>query len=241
MNTVRSIVGAVAIAASLSLTACGAHSYAPLTQANFAKSISDASAKVKSVHMTMKASSRLTIGADFNYNKPVAMQMSMSVKVGSTSSKVMLKLIGETVYFQAPPVTPTGKWAKVPASTLGAGAAKSYQDLGPQGMAAQFKKGIKSVSYVGTAKIDGQTVEHYTLVADSAQLGASLRGLASQVPSLATVTTVTEQIYLSQRNELRRVTITLPAPIGTMQMDFSQLNTPVSITAPPAADVVSGS
>ena len=240
MNTARSIAGALAIAASLSLTACGS-SYTPLTQANFAKSISDASAKLKSGHMILRASSRLTIDADFNYNKPVAMQMTMSATVDKKLSKVTLRLIDGTVYFQAAPMTPTGKWAKVPASALGAGAAKSYESLGPQGMAAQFKKGVKSVTYVGTAKIDGQTVEHYKLVADSAQLGASLRGLAAQVPSLANVTTVTEQIYVSKSNELRRVTITLPAPIGTMQVDFPQVNTPISITAPPSADVVSGS
>ena len=241
MNTRRSIATAVAIAASLSLAACGSSSYTPLTKANFAKSISDASANVKSVHMAMKASSRLTIGADFDYKKPVAMQLTMTLTAGTTASKVSLKLIGNTVYLQVPPATPTGKWAKVDASVLGAGTAKSYQDLGPQGMAAQFKKGIKTVTYLGTSRLNGQTVEHYAVAVDAAQLGTSLKALAAQVPSLANVTTVTEQVYLSSSNVMERLSITLPAPIGTMQLDFTHWNAPVSITAPPAADVVSGS
>lgn len=241
MNTRRSIATLGAIAASLTLSACGSSPYAPLTQANFAKSISAASANVKSVHMTMQASSRLNIGADFSYQKPAAMQLTMTLKVGTTSSKISLRLIGDTIYLQVPPATPAGKWAKIAASVLGAGTAKSYQDLGPQGLAAQFKKGIRSISYAGSSRLDGQTVEHYTVVADAAQLGTSLKALAAQVPSLANVTTITEQVYLSRSNVLQRMTITLPAPIGTMRIDFSHWNAPLSITAPPAGDIVSGS
>lgn len=241
MNTRRGIAALAATAASLSLTACGSTSYTPLTQANFAKSISAAAAGVKSVHMTMQASSRLTIGADFDYQKPVGMQLTMMLKVGTSSSKISLRVIGQSIYLQAPPTTPAGKWAQIPASVLGAGAAKSYQDLGPQGLAAQFKKGIKSVSYAGSTQLNGQTVEHYTVVADAGQLGTSLKSLAAQVPSLANVKSITEQVYLSRSNVLQRMTLTLPAPIDTLKIDFSQWNAPISITAPPPADVIRGS
>lgn len=241
MKTRRSIATVAALVASLSLTACGSSSYTPLTQADFAKSISDAAANVKSVHMTMQASSHLNIGADFNYQKPITMQLTMMLKVGKSSSTISLRLIGNTLYLQVPPQTPAGKWAKVDASVLGAGAAKSYQNLGPQGLAAQFKKGVKSVSYVGSTQLNGQTVEHYTVVADAAQLGSSLKPLAAQVPSLANVTSITEQIYLSRSNQLQRISVTLPAPVGTMTVDLSQLNAPVSITAPPTGDIISGS
>lgn len=241
MKTRRIVAAAVAAAASLSLTACGS-SYKPLTQANFAQSISQASKNVKSVHMTMKASSRLTIDADFDYRAPVAMQMTMSLTVGTTSSKVGLRLIGNTIYLQVPPATQAGKWVKADASALGSGAAQSYKDLGPQGMAAQFKKGVKSITYVGATKINGQTVQHYTVVADASQLGTSLKALAAQVPSLATIKTIDEQIYLSNDNVLQRLTITLPAPVGTMQVDFTGWNAPVTITAPaPSAIETSGS
>lgn len=241
MNTRRIVVAAIAVVASLSLSACGSKSYTPLTQANFAKAISDASTNVKSVHMSMKASSRLTIDADFNYKKPVAMQMTMSLKVNKATSTLSLRLIGNTIYLQVPPATPAGKWVKADAAALGTGAAQSYTNLGPQGMAEQFKKGVKSITYVGATKVNGRSVRHYTVVADAAQLGTSLKALAAQVPSLANVTTIAEQIYLSDDNVLQRMTITLPAPVGTMQVDFSNWDAPVTVTAPAASDIVRGS
>lgn len=239
MKTRRIVATAIAVA-SLSLTGCGA-SYTPLTQANFAKSISDASKGVKSVHMRMKASSRLTIDADFAYTKPAAMQMTMTLKADKATSRVSLRLIGNAIYLQVPPATPAGKWVKADASVLGSGAARSYTNLGPQGMADQFKKGVKSIRYVGATTLNGQRVQHYTVVADASQLGDSLKALAAQVPSLAGVKTLDEQIYLSDKNVLQRLTITLPAPVGTMQVDFTNWNAPTTIKAPAASDIVGGS
>jgi hypothetical protein len=241
MKTRRIVAAAIAAVASLSLVACGSQSYTPLTQANFAKAISDASKDVKSVHMSMKASSRLSINADFSYKKPAAMQMTMTLNVSGATSNVSLRLIGNTIYLQVPPATPAGKWVKADASALGAGSAQSYTDLGPQGMASQFKKGVKSIKYQGVSKINGQTVQHYTVVADASQLGTSLKALAAQVPSLANVTTIAEQIYLSDANVLQRMTITLPAPVGTMQVDFTNWNAPVTVQAPPTSAIVSSS
>ncbi|MGN6161268.1 MAG: hypothetical protein ACTHOG_06125 [Marmoricola sp.] len=242
MNTRRIVTTAVAAAATLSLTACGS-SYKPLAQADFAKSVSQASKTVKSVHMSMKASSRLAIDADFDYNKPVAMQMTMTIKgSGTASSTLSLRLIGNTIYLQVPPATPAGKWVKADAAALGAGGAQSYRNLGLQGLATQFQKGVKSIKYIGSTKIDGQTVQHYTLVADASQLGTSLKALASQVPSIAAIKTINEQLYLTNANVLKRMTVTLPAPVGTMQVDFSGWNNPVTIQAPaPSAIVTSGS
>lgn len=240
MNTRRIGAAAVAVVATLSLAACGS-SYTPLTQANFAKSISEASKNVASVHMSMKASARFTIAADFSYKKPVAMQMTMSSTQGKTTSTVSLRLIADALYLQAPPVTPAGKWVKADAAALGVGAAKSYANLGPQGMSEQFKTGIKSIKYIGSTTIEGKTAQHYTVTADASQLGSSLAALASQVPALADVKTIAEQIYLSDSNVIQRMTITLPAPVGTLEVDFTNWNVPVIIQPPAASDLVTPS
>ena len=240
MKTRRTVASAVAVAAALSLAGCG-KSYTPLTQANFGTSLANAAKGAKSVHMSMRASSSLSINADFDYGKPAAMQMVMSVKGATATSTLTMRLIGNALYLQVPPVTPVGKWAKADASLLGTGGVKSYQDLGPQGMADQFKKGVKSIRYVGATKLNGQTVQHYTVVVDASQFGSSLKALAAQVPALANVKTIDEQLYVTDDNLLQRVSITMPAPVGTMQVNFTKWNDPVSVQAPAPSAIVSPS
>ncbi|MGN6721462.1 MAG: hypothetical protein ACTHJM_02485 [Marmoricola sp.] len=232
MHTRRIVATALAVAASLSLTACGSKSYTPLTQATFAKEVSLAAKDVKSVHMTMKASTLLTYDATFSFKAPVAMQLLTSTNATGTTQTAAIRVVGNAVYIQA---AANGKWAKVPAAA-GAAASQVKSD-GPQSFVNQFKNGVKSIKYVGPTKIGGQAVQHYTLVMDASQLGTSLLALAAKVPSFANLKTYKEQVYVSNENLLRRITMTFPAPVGTNTVDFVGWNVPVTIKAPAPSDI----
>lgn len=234
MNTRRTVATALAVVASLALTACGSKSYTPLTQANFAKQVSLAAKDVKSVHMTMKASSLLTYDATFSFRAPVAMQLLTSTNATGTMQTAAIRIVGDAVYIQT---AANGKWAKVPAAP-GAASSQVKRD-GPLSFVNQFKNGVKSIEYVGPTRIGGETVQRYTLVLDASQLGTSLLALAAKVPSFANLKTYKEQVYVSDQNLLRRITITFPAPVGTNQVDFVGWNVPVTIKAPAPSDIAS--
>lgn len=237
MNTRRIVAAGVAIAASLSLAACGAKPYVPLTsKTEFAKVVSKASANLRSVRMVSKASALLTLEAVFSFRTPIAMQMVTSTTIDGKTSTSTVRVIGSTIYIQA---ARAGKWAKI-ASSKGQ-TATQVKNYGPAGFAAQFENGVRSIRYVGSTKIDGQIVQHYTLVMDASQLGSSFSALATRVPSFANLKTYNEQVYVSDQNVLRRISLTLPAPVGTEQTDFTQWNAPVSVNAPAASDIATSS
>lgn len=262
MRTRRMTTAGVALAAALTLTACGsspsgstaktggtqsgnsttATAFTPLTKANFGTTLASTVSGVKTAHMAI-TSSIMTGTADMNYGPPIAMKMSMNVTQAGKSIQMQLRLVGTVMYMQIPGMTPTGKFismdmSKVPQASAIFKQLEQYQSFGPQSMAKQFEAGLSNLTYVGAETINGQQTRHYTVTVDTAaalkamgQSGAALNSYVAQNKTL------TEQVYLDSQQRPVRMSMALPAPIGTMQMDFSNWGQPVTISAPPAADV----
>lgn len=210
----------------------GGSEYKPLTQTNFASSISKAAEGAKSMHFAMTGA-RVNVTADFSFGDSIAMQMAMSANVDGKNYTINTKIVNGAAYMQVPPA----KWVSLGSTGSGAALQEQYKNLGPQGLASQFDSGVKSVTYVGKTILNGETSYQYAVVVDAAQLGASLTSLAQSVPAFKDVKTVTEQVYLNDKNVLQRWEITLPDPVGTMTIDFSNWNTPVTVQAPAASDL----
>lgn len=208
----------------------GGHTYKPLTQENFASSISKAATGATSMHMAM-ASNHLNVSADFNFADPVAMKISLKGNVSGKEQTINMLVAGGSSYVQIPPQ----KWINLGASASDQTMAQ-FKELGPQGLATQFQSGVKSVTYAGQATVNGKSARQYTLVVDASSLGSALSSLARAVPAFKNITTVTEQVYLNDQNVLQRWEITLPEPVGTMTIDFTNWNQPVNISAPAASD-----
>ena len=261
MNNRRLATAAVALSSALALTACGSSSpsagpvapatspavssvaYTPLTKANFGTTVGSKVSSVKTLHMTM-ASSAMKVSADMNYGPPLAMQMTMTATASGKSMNVVAKLIGTTMYLQIPQLTPAGKFmaldlSKVPQTSPYVKLLDQYRKLGPASMTSMFKSDVTALTYVGTAQIDGQTARHYTTTVNTAGVLKALGSLSSSSALASQMKTVTEQVYLTDNQLPLRVTMSLPAPVGAMQVDFSKWGQPVTITAPPAADVMS--
>jgi hypothetical protein len=265
MNTRRIATTGIALATALTLTACGSSSspsastpktsaapsdnasatapavFTPLTKDNFASVLGARAAQMKTVHMKMMASV-MNVNAELNYGPPFSMQMTVAVTQAGKVMNMSLSLIGTVMYMQVPGLTPAGKYmsmdlSKVPQASQYFQLINQYKNMGPKSMLADmFKGSITKFAYVGPAQINGQPTRHYTVSVNTASALKALGSLSSSVPQ-GMKKTVTEQIYLDSSQMPVRVSMSLPAPVGAMQIDFSDWGKPVSITAPPASDV----
>jgi hypothetical protein len=242
--------GAIAgsLVAATALAACGSSSsdiktvaFTPLTQANFGKSVSTTVNGVRSAHMTMKTSI-MNFSADVSYGPPIQMQMSGTVTAQGRAMSMTMRMVGLVMYMQIPGQTPAGKFlsidlSKFPQTSGIFKALEQYRKMGPQSMLSQFKTGVKSVSYIGSEQIDGQQARHYTVVINTA---AALKafGNAAALSQISMPATMTEQVYLDSQKRPLRITMTLPAPVGSMQIDFSNWGEPVHVVAPPKSQLM---
>jgi len=237
----RRLLGAGgAVALALVLASCAWSSepmsdYTPLTKSTFARAVSEASSSFTSVHTHASVNGgAFVVDADFDYRGEGAAQMSVT-SPNNTGAPAVLRLIGTDTYLQIPAQASkdgTVKWAKLPPNTT-----DEQTGYSPKDLAEQYKSQAVSVDYLGPSTVDGQTLYKYAVVlpltAEQTSL-VVLRGAATEGEKL----TVTEHIYLNDKNVLQRIVIPGSQPLDPMETDFSKWNAPLSITAPSEKDLV---
>jgi len=262
MNNKRMSMAAALVAAALSLSACGGsggktadaataaapsastpvtsgNAYTPLTKADFASTIADASKSKGSAHMTMTLGTSVKASGDVDYGGAApSMKMTMDLSQGGKRMQIQEILVDGVIYMSMPGVTPQGKYLKLDSNTPGMG---SYGDvlknIDPASMVAQMTKSLNKLEYVGPAAIDGDQTQHYKLVVDAkkAVQGLGLNGLPSSAAS-AIPDAMTYDAYFNADNTLRR--ITMEVMDEAMQVDMTNWGAPVRVVAPPKSDVV---
>lgn len=185
----------------------------------------------------------MTGDADLAYGPPMSMQMTMAVTAQGQTMNMQMRMLNDTIYMQIPGETPAGKFLSVNLSDLPGGVAyqqilSQYENLGPQSIADEFKKGLQSLKNDGVTEIDGQQVRHYTATINPAAVAAALGNNTEAQQIAGQLSTITEEIYMAPGDQIRRVDMALPAPIGPLQLDFTNWGAPVNVVAPPASDTV---
>ncbi|MER6994702.1 DUF1396 domain-containing protein [Streptomyces sp. NPDC000410] len=189
--------------------------------------------------------------------KPLAMKMQMS----SGGETVEFRLTGDGFYMGGGKPDPeTGKsWLKFPAAALkeAAGGSASGSGSGQASQAEQnpateagMMEGAENVKKVGTETVDGVETTHYT---GTVTLAAMRAGLKDE--DAATKQRREKQLKQYEKQGLKQLTMdmwidgdnhtkqfrtrgaTKTGPLD-MTMTFFDLNEPVTVTAPPAAQVM---
>lgn len=263
MNRRRMSMVAVLVAAALSLTACGGgggngadkaaagspsagasasttagSGYAPLTRADFASTIADASKSKGSAHMTMTMGSSVKASGDVDYGGAPSMKMTMDISEAGKKVQIQEILVDGVIYMSVPGMTPQGKYLKLDANSPGMGSfGDVLKNIDPASMVAQMTKSLNKLEYVGPATIDGDQAQHYKLVVDAKKAiqGLGLGGLPSSAAS-AIPKSMTYDAYFNADNTLRRITMEVMGE--AMQVDMTNWGTPVHVVAPSKSDIV---
>ncbi len=107
--------------------------------------------------------------------------------------------------------------------------------LDPRAQAEVMEAGLQSATYVGQEEVQGETLDHYTAVVDSAAMLDQMAGaadVAGQLPE-----TITYELWLTEDGLYRQMEIDMGAVAGEMLMRFEDWGTDVEIEAPPAGEV----
>lgn len=165
---------------------------------------------------------------DVDYSdSPPAMSFKMTGSLFGASGMDM-RMVDGMMYMQIPGMS-DGKYVKFdlsdPSSPLGALGAQ----LDPQAMFASFEKGIESVTFVGQEDVDGESLDHYSVVVDS---NAILESLGQTPPGGGALgDQITYEFWLDGDHRLRQMTTDMGA-LGSMKMTVSDFGKDVSIEAP---------
>ena len=161
---------------------------------------------------------------DVDYTvKPPNMQMSM--EIGPES--VGMLLVDGTMYIQSSQAG--DKYIAYdlsdPNNPLGAGMA---DQLDPAASMKNFTKAVSSVTSSGKEKIDGQSLEQFTLTIDTTQL-------ADQSQSAGLPAEMQIQVWLDEQDRMAKTTMDMGAI--TYDASLTDFDKPVDLEAPPANQI----
>ena len=203
-------------------------------------------AEAESAHVTMEVNGdgqqAMTGEGDVSYaGDSTAMQMTMSIPQMGTG-EMEIRMLDGVMYMAMPPMTPEGKFIKIdtndPNSPLG--------DLGgvttgdPLATFDAFDAGLQDVEYVGAEDVEGEQMDHYVLTVDARKAARAQDQRWQQgMPD-----TISYDMWLDDSDLMRRIEFDMGAMMGQsggsggMVMTMSDWGKPVTVTAPPAKDLV---
>lgn len=230
------LTATLAIICALLLTACGGDDepapYTPLTQAGFAKAITDAMAGHSTYHMHMEEGTE-SMDVDVSLRKGGAMDMSGTMKDDDGPASIVLSK-GQ-IYVKD---SGAKRWKKFPPA-FSAALLGSLSEGNPRDVARDFGKGMKTFTYVGEEEIDGVRVHRYDITMKPAFVRKKLAAKAAQagqeLPAGFKVPKFTYEIVVDDQNLMRRLSVTTAGT--TVGIDMSKWGEPVSVKAPPASKV----
>ena len=190
---------------------------------------------------------------DFSQN---AMNMDMSMGAGGNQMDVQLVYLGGTIYEQIPGLDQleAGKtWVSMDLSSVAStGALSGKNSLGLEGNPSEMlrmlaQQGNTAVA-IGSSTVDGVSVQGYSVTMSASELQTqlghgTLPGWVRQELSHLSGDMVFK-VYVDTEGRLRQLAISMAIGANgtnvtlSEQLDFSDYGTPVSVTAPPADQVV---
>jgi hypothetical protein len=110
-----------------------------------------------------------------------------------------------------------------------------------------LENGLVSARRLGTEAVAGKPASHFRVVVDHRRAAARVPGYAKQLAALERTTgvrlgRVTQDVWVGRDGRIRQLRFSTPMPgrgRATQTLTFLSYDTPVSISAPPRAQVVS--
>ncbi len=199
-----------------------------------------------------------TGAVDFAHN---AAQLSLATTIHGHSVTENEIALGNTVYLDlgslVNEVVPTKSWVSVGLGQLNQGGSASPLGIGgglstnnPSAILKVLGQHGNSVTALGQSSINGTTVQGYAVTVNQAAVRselalAHLPAWMQQSVAVSGNLDISYKVFVATTGLLDRLVIDLSVPVdgqaltGTISMDFSNFGTPVSVTAPPPADVTS--
>lgn len=198
-----------------------------LTQANFLRTTTAASAKAKSMESVLRTSSggqvmtmRITMTM-----KPLAMTMDMSsASYGGAAHAVLLR---NTLYLAAPKLAPGGKFVKINLKTARDPELRALADMMTNADPSKSMKGLRKVKFIKAETLGFRKVNRYQLTIDNAT-ALGIRRLPAGVPKTSVYTVWMGADHLVYKMVFKQGN-------ADLQMTISGYNTVDAISAPPAS------
>lgn len=162
--------------------------------------------------------------ADFS-SDPVSMQMT----IDTAGQEIEVILVDGAMYTSAG----GGRYIKTDASPIDAMTGGMTEQFDPDALIETFDKGFVSASFIGEEDVEGEQMEHYSVVLDPS---AVLQD--AQLPGGKAPAEMTSEIWFDGEGMPRRMEIGVPGSAGTVVTSYDNWGEPVEITAPPAGKVV---
>jgi hypothetical protein len=204
-------------------------------KASFVAAVKAASKDVKTLHVTMKTDGggqALTMEGD-TVNDPADPKMKLTMTVSGMN--IDMVVVDKKVYMKGiPGQAPAGKWAvydetsPVAKQMLG-----SADQMDPTKMFDQLDKAVTKVKHVGSDTLAGEKMDKYEMTIDTKAMGAQATTGGVELPD-----TLTYTVWLDKDDRMRQIVFDVVGTKATMTM--SRYGEPVTVTAPPAAQVVKG-
>lgn len=184
-------------------------------------------ATVEMVHQISDMTTRTTGAVDLTGDSP-RMQLTMSGGPLPDGTAADIRLLDDGMYMNTG--FSGGKFVKVSADQI-ASTGIDLSTIDPSSTARRFAESATDVTYRGTEQVDGESLHRYHLRLDPKQMkmgGHRDRAMPKRIDYDA---------WFDDDGMIRRVT-TAMGKLGTTTATYSGWGKPVTITAPPASDVM---
>jgi hypothetical protein len=253
------LVGVAALVAGILVSVLGSGPNADAVVINAVTSaIGDKTAHVDVTSSSQVDGQRVTFtgtGAiDFTQN---ALQMTLTGNAAGQALTIQAIYVGETVYESVPEiaqVVPGKSWLSIDLSSLtqATGQSATASELGGDPIASLKLLTVQgnTVTALGPSTVDGQAVQGYSVTfnpsaVQSELTNANLPAWLKQAVSQVQIGSDLEKLYVDGTGDLVRFSQSVTEKVGSVgsltedeSLDFSDFGAAVSITAPPADQVV---
>lgn len=200
--------------------------------------ISTGPLKAGSAHlsMTMDGAMALSAEGDVSY-RDGGPEMSMRMDIPQMGAgKMELRLVDGILYLTIPTLTPAGKFLRIDPQDKSNPLTKSFGSLSdqmdPLASIAAMKTAVRDVSFVGSEQVDGVDTDRYRVTVDTAAMTKAMK----QKSVAGMPETLTYDLWLDSDDLLRRLRFELAGQ--KVEMTMSKWGEPVSVQAPPPAELV---
>lgn len=255
INVVRRVL--VSLAAVLAALVATAVAQAENPVVSAVKRSSGAHSSLLDLQVTTSAGGQSVVMAGTGATRGTDVKVSMKVGAGAAASKVDMIMVREpsgfVMYMRTPALKtqlPAGKsWLRLDfekeAAKLGldfSGILDASQSLGP------LQRGLVSTSRLGRETVAGKPTTHYRAVVDVHRAAAALPSYAKQIRAIEKATgtrlgRTTQDVWVGADGRIRRIRSSTPtvvagaAATSVQTMTFRAYDVPVSVSAPPRAQV----
>lgn len=194
----------------------------------FVTRLTDAMQDKRTAKLSIELGSSMSATADVDY-ADAGIRMALQMITGTTTIKVVLA--DDVMYLQQ---TKGSKYLKIDEDDPALGSLLGQiSSFGPKASVSGLKSGIKKLDDRGSETIDGEKLTHYVLTVDPSKVTTTF---GANTETTKTPKTISYDVYVDGDNLLRRVKMKISGQ--TLVMKVSDWGKPVTITVPPASQVV---